>query len=143
MELTVVALGCLFIGLMSGMFILWKICFPSFYNSFYESAEEIYKLYKEKRENCPAYLIKRAKSISAEKSPNNTGSSENDIVSENENSLSVDSDKVFQNCKNEFHKIEKCVHNYCCCDCNHTLIECCEVDKGAIIQVINKVITRK
>ena len=68
MELTVIALGAFLVGLMLGIFFMWRFYYPSFLYLLKESSEEIYKLYKDKRENCPAYLIKRAKSIAESQS---------------------------------------------------------------------------
>ena len=106
-------------------------------------AEKVHELYKQKRDSCPKYLIKRAGSIAAEVSQNNTECNNKDVISKDENVHSAVTDNAFQNPKCEFHKAEHSVHDYCCCGCDHTLVECCEIDKWDIVQVVKEVITGK
>jgi len=139
----VIFMGSVLGGLFLGIFLMWFLYFPSVYESIRKSGKEIYELYKNKYENCPAYHIKRARSISPKITKHNAQDNNKEIVPENETINPVESDEILKDCKYKFHDGKNNVHNYCCCCCDHTLIECCEVSEGDIIKVIENVIKRK
>lgn len=135
----VLAVGAV-IGFFSGMFFIISVTPPALSDVI---ADKITELYNKKQQDCSAYLIKRAKSISKNMSKDNAECNNNHVVKENININLAQVDKIFQSIEHEADQPEHDVHDYCCSGCNHTLIECCEVDKLDIVQVINKVIARK
>ena len=127
-------------GLMAGVLFFAKFA-PSVPSK--KVAKRIYEKYKQKRDNCPKYLIKRAGIIAKEVSENSAGYNDKDIIPVAKDIDSLGSDSEINNKKCEFHKPEHCVHDYSCCGCNHTLVECCEVSEREIVQIIEEIVTGK